>query len=70
MDKEGNYLVVHGLSLSEIPEASDIKLVFNGHGNDKGLETTIAGRTYRMISVLRERTNLVRIWHCKFFPLL
>ncbi|WP_139699679.1 C80 family cysteine peptidase, partial [bacterium endosymbiont of Bathymodiolus sp. 5 South] len=49
MDKEGNYLVVHGLSLSEIPEASDIKLVFNGHGNDKGLETTIAGRTYRDI---------------------
>jgi hypothetical protein len=29
MDKEGDYLVVHGLSLSEIPEASDIKLVFN-----------------------------------------
>ncbi|VVM22276.1 hypothetical protein BSPWISOXPB_2851 [uncultured Gammaproteobacteria bacterium] len=53
MDKEGNYLVVHGLSLSEIPEASDIKLVFNGHGNDKGLETTIAGRTYRdMLMIL------------------
>jgi hypothetical protein len=31
MDKEGNYRVVHGLSLSEIPEASNIKLVFNGH---------------------------------------
>jgi hypothetical protein len=41
--------VVHGLSLSEIPEASDIKLVFNGHGNDKGLETAIAGRSYRDI---------------------
>ncbi|VVH51606.1 hypothetical protein BPUTSESOX_399, partial [uncultured Gammaproteobacteria bacterium] len=49
MDKEGNYRVVHGLSLSEIPETSDIKLVFNGHGDDKGLETTTADRTYRDI---------------------
>ncbi|CAC9644983.1 hypothetical protein, partial [uncultured Gammaproteobacteria bacterium] len=49
MDKEGNYRVVHGLSLSEIPEASDIKLVFNGHGDDKGLERTTADRTYRDI---------------------
>jgi hypothetical protein len=40
---------VHGLSLSEIPEASDIKLVFNGHGDDKGLERTTADRTYRDI---------------------
>jgi esterase/lipase len=31
------------------PEASDIKLVFNGHGDDKGLERTTADRTYRDI---------------------
>jgi hypothetical protein len=31
------------------PEASNIKLVFNGHGDDKGLERTTADRTYRDI---------------------
>jgi hypothetical protein len=50
MDKEGNYRVVHGLSLSEIPEASDIKLVFNGHGDDKAF-------SFSPIKVFFEKSN-------------
>jgi hypothetical protein len=36
MDKNGNYKVVYGLKLNEIPKG-DIKVVINAHGNPGGI---------------------------------
>jgi hypothetical protein len=37
MDKNGNYKVVHGLKLDEIPKG-DLKVLINAHGNSGGIK--------------------------------
>ncbi|VVH63126.1 hypothetical protein BSPWISOX_2656, partial [uncultured Gammaproteobacteria bacterium] len=51
MDKNGNYKVVHGLKLDEIPKG-DLKVLINAHGNSGGIKNRSIEEIAEHISII------------------